>query len=50
MELLFLCEKRHEYLNIMEEYKNRKYILDDSANYEVKVETVVERTIRSITE
>lgn len=39
-----------EYLNIIEEYKDRKYILDHLANYEVKVETVIERTANSMTE
>jgi len=38
-----------EYLNIIEEYKDRCYILDKLANYEVKVETVIERTVRSMT-
>lgn len=39
-----------EYLSIIEEYKDRKYILDDLTNYEVKVETVIERTAHSMTE
>lgn len=38
-----------EYLDIIEEYKERSYILDELANYEVKVETVIERTVRSMT-
>jgi len=39
-----------EYLNIIEEYKKKGYILDQMADYEVKVETVIERTTRSMTE
>ena len=37
------------YLNIIEEYKDQCYISDKLADYEVKVETVIERTVRSMT-
>ena len=39
----------HEYLNIIDEYKERSYILEKLVDYEVKVETVIERTVRSTT-
>lgn len=38
-----------EYLDIIEEYKERSYILDELVNYEVKAETVIERTVCSMT-
>ena len=38
-----------EYLNIIDEYKERSYILEKMVDYEVKVETVIERTVRSTT-
>ena len=33
-----------------DKYKEKGYILDQMADYEVKVETVIERTARSMTE
>ena len=46
------CTKKlvKEYLIIIEEYKEKGYILDQMADYEVKVETVIERTTHSMTE
>ncbi len=38
-----------EYLDIIEFYKERSYILDNLLNYEVKIETAIERTIHSMT-
>ena len=38
-----------EYLDIIEIYKDRKYILDKLADYEVNVETVIGREVHSIT-
>jgi len=38
-----------EYLDIIEIYKDRKYILDKLADYEVNVETVIEREVHSMT-
>ncbi len=37
-----------EYLDIIEFYKERSYILDNLLNYEVKIETAIERTIHSM--
>jgi predicted transcriptional regulator len=37
-----------EYLDIIEEYKERSYILDEMVNYEVKIETAFERNIRAM--
>ena len=38
-----------EYLDIIDNYKNRMYILDNLLNFEVNVETVFERDIQSMT-
>ena len=38
-----------EYLDIIDNYKNRMYILDNLLNFEVNVETVFERDIHSMT-
>jgi len=38
-----------EYLDIIEIYKDREYILDRLANYEVNVETVIDREVQSMT-
>ena len=38
-----------EYLDIIDNYKNRMYILDNLLNFEVNVETVFERDIQSRT-
>ena len=38
-----------EYLDIIEFYKNRRYILDKLENFEVNVETVIEREVHSMT-
>ena len=37
-----------EYLDIIEFYKNRRYILDKLENFEVNVETVIEREVHSM--
>ena len=38
-----------EYLDIIDNYKNRMYILDNLLNFEVNVETVLECDIQSMT-
>ena len=38
-----------EYLDIIEFYKDKGYILDKLENFEVNVETVIEREVHSMT-
>ncbi len=52
-DIAFSLKKREklvqEYLDVIDEYKDKGYILDKLENYEVKIETVTEREINSMT-